>query len=57
MTALPDPNELAAELGADPKRVREFLRKNFPRPEHRWHYPWADDMTPAMVRAVRRHFA
>jgi len=50
------PNELAAELGRNPKSVRRFLRDTFPRSADRWHRPWADDLTPRMIAAVRRHF-
>ena len=49
------PNELAKELGADPKRVRAFLRQEFTRSAEAKNTNW--ELTPEMVTAITERFA
>lgn len=49
------PNELAEELGIDPKRLRAWLRaSDFARPAEQKNTNWL--LTPDMVEAVKAHF-
>lgn len=48
------PNDLAKELGVDGKRVRAFLRGQFPRQEEARNTNWA--LTKAQEKAVREKF-
>ena len=49
------PRELAEEVNRSPKTVREFLRKEFPRPEHEKKTLWV--LNEAQIQAVKAHFA
>lgn len=48
------PDDIAEELGVDPKRVRDYLRENFTRSEAEKHQPW--HVTAQMATALRAHF-
>jgi hypothetical protein len=48
------PGELAAELGIESKRLRDWLRKNHPRREDEKHARWVLD--DAIVAAARTYF-
>lgn len=50
------PDELAADLGLpNGKRVRQFLRDNYPREAEAWHSRWGP-LPPDLEAAVRRRF-
>jgi hypothetical protein len=49
------PNELADELGIDPKALRHFLRTHFPRSEDMKWKRWK--ITKPMARKARVYFA
>ena len=48
------PNELAGELGVDPKRLRDWLRETYPRSPAEHGQPWVVD--EMMANEARRHF-
>jgi hypothetical protein len=48
------PEDLARELGIDGKRLRQWLRRTYPRMASEKHTAWV--LSDAMVRAARRHF-
>lgn len=49
------PDDIAKELGVDPKRVRDYLRENFTRSKAEKHQPWV--VTPDMATALRANFS
>ena len=49
------PNIIADELGVNPKSVRAFLRKRFPRPDYMKYKPWV--ITVTMEIEIRARFA
>jgi hypothetical protein len=49
------PNELGDLLGADPRRVRDFLRTDYPRESEKKGDSW--DLTPEQVLATLKHFS
>ena len=54
--ALLTPDELAADLSLpNGKRVRQFLRDNYPREAEAWHSRWGP-LPPDLEAAVRRRF-
>lgn len=49
------PKELAEELEVDPKTLRGFLRKEFPRPAGEKNTSWV--LTEEMAAKAREHFS
>lgn len=49
------PSDLADELGVDPKSVRNFLRREFKRPQSKKNTSWY--LTEEMAEAIRSYFA
>lgn len=54
-TSVVRPKDLASELNIDPKNLRNFLRKEFPRPSGEKNTSWV--LTEAQVEAARAKFA
>lgn len=48
------PKELAAQLKVDPKRLRAYLRREFPRDAQAKNSSWS--LTAPMVNAARKQF-
>jgi hypothetical protein len=48
------PEELGAELGIDPKSIRNVLRTYFPRPKKKKNKPWK--VTRGMAMAIRYYY-
>lgn len=48
------PNDLAKELGVDPKRLRAYLRAEFTRPNDAKNTNW--ELTPEMVSKATERF-
>lgn len=55
MANVTTPKALATELGVDPKRLRGFLRANFPRVAEAKNTSWS--IGPEAVAAAKEHFA
>lgn len=53
--SLTRPEEIATYLGVSGKRVRDFLRKEYPRDDERWGSDW--HLTPDQIDAALQHFA
>jgi hypothetical protein len=50
----PTPEELATALGVQGRDVREWLRKEYPRPDIEYRTRW--QLTEAMAAAAHDHF-